>query len=151
MGIFGVSFSGLAEVPLAGSCSNCGLQSARWSSNGDLVLFHRDGGIFWVNADGTGEATVLSAGADVFVDWVTDSRVVYQTPMPDVDLTLVNIDGTGSQQLTFAPGFDGEPDWHPGQRDIDLDSVLDWADNCVDIANTNQVDLNQNGVGDVCD
>jgi len=151
-GIFGVDTDGSDLLLLTGQCAaGCDLQSARWSSNGDRVLFRRAGGIFWVNADGTGEATVLSVGADIFVDWVTDSRVVFQTPLPNIDLILVNIDGSGSQQLTFAPGYDGEPDWHPGQRDTDLDSVPDWADNCVNIANTDQLDFNQDGVGDACD
>lgn len=151
-GIFSVNANGSSLLGLAAQCaSGCDLRSARWSSNGTRVLFHRGGAIVWVNANGTGEATVLSGGADVFVDWLTDSRVVFQTPLPNVDLTVVNIDGTGSQVLTSAPGFDGEPDWHPGQRDLDLDGVLDWADNCVSTPNASQSDVNWDGVGDACD
>jgi len=151
-GIFSVDTDGSALLPLTGQCfSGCGLQSARWSSNGDRVVFHRSGAILWVSADATQEATVLSGGADAFVDWLTDSRVVYQTPLPDIDVAVVNIDGMGNQVLTSEAGFDGEPDWHPGQRDIDLDGVLDWADNCASLYNPFQEDVNLNGVGDLCD
>lgn len=151
-GIFSVDIDGSDLLQLTGQClSGCGLQSARWSSNGARVLFHRTGAILWVSADATQEATVLSGGADIFVDWLTDSRVVYQTSVPDVDVAVINIDGVSNQVLTTAPGYDGEPDWHPGQRDLDLDGVLDWADNCASTPNANQADVNQNGVGDVCD
>ncbi len=35
--------------------------------------------------------------------------------------------------------------------DIDNDSVIDESDNCVDMANTEQLDSDNDGIGDVCD
>jgi cysteine-rich repeat protein len=151
-GLFAVDTDGTDLTQLAGACTApCGLQSARWSSNGAMVLYRRDGGIFWVSADGTGEATVLSGGADLFVDWLTDTQVIFQTPQPNSELNVVNIDGTNLMPLTATGGYNGEPDWQPGQRDTDLDGVLDWADNCVDAYNPNQADTNLDGVGNACD
>lgn len=37
------------------------------------------------------------------------------------------------------------------ESDADRDGVKDTLDNCVNISNPDQVDLNQNGVGDACD
>jgi hypothetical protein len=39
----------------------------------------------------------------------------------------------------------------PQPSDTDEDTVLDVNDNCLNIANSNQNDSNENGIGDVCD
>ncbi len=151
-GLFSVRTNGSALLQLVNGCvSGCGLQSARWSSNGARVLYRQTSGIFWVGANPTTGATVLSGGAAGSADWMTDSRVVYQSSTAASDLNVVNIDGTGSVSLTTTGAYNGEPDWHPGQRDLDTDGVLDWEDNCVSVSNSNQIDLNNNGIGDVCD
>lgn len=36
-------------------------------------------------------------------------------------------------------------------QDVDFDSVPDNQDNCVTVVNTNQSDIDSNGIGDVCD
>ncbi len=36
-------------------------------------------------------------------------------------------------------------------QDTDGDGVIDLADNCVDIANADQSDIDGDGLGDVCD
>ncbi len=151
-GIFSVRVDGSALQQLVGGClSGCGLQSARWSSNGARLLYRQGGGIFWIDVATTVGATVLSGGAELVVDWMTDTRVVFQTAPPASDISAINIDGTGAQLLTTDPAFDGEPDWHPGRRDTDLDGVLDFEDNCVLVPNSNQLDLDLDGVGDACD
>ena len=35
--------------------------------------------------------------------------------------------------------------------DTDVDGVLDYVDNCPDTPNSDQSDINNNGIGDVCD
>lgn len=150
-GLFAVDTSGQNPLQLVGEClSGCALQSARWSSNGARVLFHRNGAIVWVAADGSADGTVLSGTAGLHMDWLTDSFVVYQTEGPDENLVVRDLNGANPLDLTFEGGFDGEPDWHPGQRDSDIDGYLDWEDNCVTDWNPGQADGDQDGVGDAC-
>ena len=37
------------------------------------------------------------------------------------------------------------------EKDQDLDEIIDKLDNCVSIANTDQIDMDNDGIGDVCD
>ena len=64
---------------------------------------------------------------------------------------LINIDGSGRIGLTTHVGYDGQPDWHPGARDSDLDQVLDYEDNCVHTLNYFQDDTDTDGIGDACE
>lgn len=40
---------------------------------------------------------------------------------------------------------------YPGERDVDSDTILDLEDNCPFDANTDQSDIDGDGLGDVCD
>ena len=57
-------------------------------------------------------------------------------------------DDTGVLKLPVAASTQNE-----GYReaDVDQDGVVDMRDNCVQIANTDQADIDQNGRGDMCD
>jgi hypothetical protein len=57
-----------------------------------------------------------------------------------------NGDGDGD-----GDGDAGDGDGDGGGPDMDMDGVSDGADNCPDIANPNQLDYDDNGVGNVCD
>ncbi len=151
-GLF-VAGGGEPVVGLVGSCTVCDLFSPRWSSNGARVLYHRSGGAYWVSADGSDSGVTLNSQVDHWVDWAGDNRMVFQdgaTPA-DPNISLVYLDGSGMLGLTVYPGYDGQPDWHPGERDTDLDQVLDWEDNCVSTANPLQQDSDGDGQGDACD
>jgi hypothetical protein len=151
-GVFAAG-GGEPELELAGSCASCDLFSPRWSSNGRRVLYHRAGAARWVSADGATSQEVLGQGVDHWVDWAGESWIVFQDgsdPVnPEIALSLVD----GSQQilLTGHTGYDGQPDWHPGRRDTDLDGVLDYEDNCVETPNSAQADGDGDGIGNACD
>jgi hypothetical protein len=57
-------------------------------------------------------------------------------------------DGDGDGDQTGDGDGDGDP---TGDTDTDMDGVGDMTDNCPDIANPNQRDFDDNGVGNVCD
>jgi hypothetical protein len=60
-------------------------------------------------------------------------------------------DGDGDGDPTTGDG-DGDGDGDPtGDTDTDMDGVGDMTDNCPDIANPNQRDFDDNGLGNVCD
>jgi hypothetical protein len=63
----------------------------------------------------------------------------------DDDPTTGDGDGDGDGDPTAGDG-DGEP-----EPDADEDGVADSSDNCPDIANPNQRDFDDNGLGNVCD
>lgn len=140
-------------VELVGMCSGCDLFSPRWSSNGARVLYHRSGGVYWVTPDGATSSVILASQVDHWVDWAGDTRVVFQDgSIPaNPNIALINIDGSGRTGLTTFAGYDGQPDWHPGERDSDLDQVLDYEDNCVHVQNYFQDDTDSDGIGDACD
>ncbi len=66
----------------------------------------------------------------IYLDWET-------TPV-----ATVIIGKRGTTQLLFIPG---------AENDIDQDGWKDGNDNCPDVANADQDDANNNGIGDACD
>jgi hypothetical protein len=57
-------------------------------------------------------------------------------------------DGDGDQGDGDADQGDGDGD---GNTDSDDDGIVDANDNCSDVPNPNQLDFDENGVGNVCD
>ena len=80
----------------------------------------------------------------------TDSgEIVDQTDSGDTDsgeVTEADADGDGTPDSEDA--FPNDPS---ETTDTDADGVGDNADNCVDAANENQADLDEDGEGDLCD
>jgi Tol biopolymer transport system component len=88
----------------------------------------------WVmNADGSGQRQVTRLGGANFAPYFTPdgSRIIfssnYRNPTgpqaQNFDLFLVNLDGTGLEQVTTSPEFDGFPQFSPDGRQ------LVWASN----------------------
>lgn len=104
-----------------------------------------DGGGIDVSSIGQLEVHSIFVPVQGVVDIVVDAII---TDMPDKTV------------LSNAAFFDAKPDGDAGtliapdfvvRRDGDKDKVWDDDDNCPDVPNTNQMDFDQDGPGDVCD
>lgn len=150
-GIFVLQGSVASSV--VGSCNGCDQVSPRWSANGDRILFHRNEGAHLVLRASGLESQVLATRVGKILAFAGENRIVFQdiTSAPNPRIALVRTDGSDRVTLTTEPGYHGQPDWHPGPRDLDLDGILDYLDNCPATHNTDQLDSNGSGVGDACE
>jgi Tol biopolymer transport system component len=103
--------------------------SPAWSPDGALIAFAstRDKGAgldIWVmRPDGSGARRVTQApGIQEYPSWSPDGRQlafhctlgrVLPSGVGDFEICVVNLDGTGFQQLTDAPGVSQLPAWSP--------------------------------------
>lgn len=90
----------------------------RWSSDGNPIAFvsYRDGGIsniYFMAPDGINVERLTTAGSSFDIDWSPDNtRIIFSR---DLQLGLINADGSGFLQLTF-PATEGQnrhPAWRP--------------------------------------
>lgn len=89
-----------------------------WSPDGSQIVFSRDGEIYTMNANGTGEKRLTRNQVydtePAFSPGGT--RIVFESDRDgDFDLYVKNTDGSGLRRLTNAPGDDSSPDWQPVQ------------------------------------
>ena len=75
-----------------------------------------------------------------------DEGVVY-----GADSSVLDSDEDGRTNCEEIDGIDGRPPTNPIVPDTDSDDVLDGPDNCPVHVNTDQVDSDGDGIGDVCD
>jgi TolB protein len=78
-----------------------------------------------MNADGTDQHRITDLGGANFAPYFTpdDRQIIfssnYKNPVSrNFDLFLVHVDGSGLEQLTFDPEFDGFPMFSPDGRQL---------------------------------
>ena len=83
-----------------------------WSPDGTEIAFSSSGTISVMNAYGTVAIRSLTTGRNPA--WSPDGRkIAFETLSSDVEVKVINADGTGEINLSNRTGFDGEPNWSP--------------------------------------
>jgi len=87
-----------------------------WSPDGSQLVFARNGDIYKINADGTGEDQLTTDASDDAAPAFAPGggKIVFSSDRDgDFDLYVMDSDGTDVRRLTNGPGYDRSPDWQP--------------------------------------
>jgi len=101
-----------------------GINPLTWSPEGKQLAFSKNGGLYIVNADGTGLRNLTAetgnpSFGDIFPAWSPDgAHIAFASNRDrrgdDHEIFLINVDGTGLQDLTNSPDSDDlYPFWKP--------------------------------------
>lgn len=154
-GIIAMNGVQLADITTAGVLSSPALATALQPGLNEITMTLIDWG-GWVafqynieitfDSDGT---AVLAKANDTDADGLTDEEE------GDLGTDPNNPDSDGDGLLDGAEVANGtdptDPTSGPAIVDVDGDGVADEEDNCVETANSDQADLDADGLGDVCD
>ena len=115
----------------------------------------------------TGTVNGIDESIDITLEFIGPSGTVVKTHefptsndgrfWPSYRMDSIFLDGFGAYQIIASSGSVSNQitfkikDSLPQILDSDKDSVPDSIDNCPDIPNTNQLDSDGNGIGDICD
>ena len=87
-----------------------------WSPDGAKIAFERDGDVWVMNADGSGQHN-LTGGPESGQEpaWSPDgTKIAFQTfGAEGYDIAVMNADGSGLHTITNDAFFDEFPDWQP--------------------------------------
>ena len=99
-----------------------------WSPDGNRIAFSRGDGVYVINADGTGLTRV--AEPQFITGWSPDGRQLQLANNQDGDfeIYLLNLDGSGTTQLTNNSANDGGNGWSPDGSKIAFESDRDGGD-----------------------
>jgi len=113
-----------------------GIEAVNPSIFGDVVVFERAGDLygFSLKSKRSAKMNILGSQPSVF-----ESTVVFVSS--EKELGDLNNNGRADEFVIR----------YAKEEDLDGDGVLDFVDNCPAVVNVDQVDSNNNGVGDGCD
>jgi hypothetical protein len=98
------------------------VERAVWSPDGSRIAFARDGRLFLINSDGSGEVPLTSGSTDREPYWSPDGTRIAFTRSNAVH--VVNADGTGLRQVSPDKRLSGP--WSPDGRSLII-TVLEEA------------------------
>jgi len=108
--------TGIVGLPISTTSARVGMS---WSPDGSKIAFIGSDGLYTVNVDGTGSSLLVSnvgVGSPSFPAWSPDgSRIAFDclVEIGNIDVCVVNADGTGLTRLTTDPANDDRPSWKP--------------------------------------
>jgi Tol biopolymer transport system component len=120
----------LTAGPLADNSGIFGEMDPAWSPDGARLAFVRGGDLYAVQADGSGLTRLMQCppGGCAGPAWSPDGRRLALAQWTDVagdavadgqlDLWVVQADGSGPRRLTTTPGNEGRPAWSPDGTEL---------------------------------
>jgi len=87
-----------------------------WSPDGSRIVFPTSAELAIARVDGSGDAPVTNTTGATFPDWSPDgSKIAFSCTIEpgNVDICVVNADGSALTRITTDPALDSRPRWSP--------------------------------------